>query len=349
MKLSHFKFELPEDLLAEYPAEHRDESRLMVLNRKEKTIEHKQFKDLINYFDEGDLMILNNTKVFPARMYGEKEKTGARIEVFLLRELNAESRLWDVLVDPARKIRIGNKLFFGDDESLVAEVIDNTTSRGRTLRFLYDGSYEEFRKKLEELGETPLPKYIKREVNEDDEERYQTIYAKHEGAVAAPTAGLHFSKHLMKRLEIKGVDFAEVTLHVGLGTFSAVEVEDLSKHKMDSEQAIIPDETVEIVNKAIDSKRRVCAVGTTVMRAVESSVSSDNHLNSFNGWTNKFIFPPYDFSIANCMITNFHTPKSTLMMMAAAFAGYDFLMEAYDEAVKEGYKFYSYGDAMLII
>jgi len=349
MKLSHFKFELPEDLLAEYPAEHRDESRLMVLNRKEQTIEHKQFKDLINYFDEGDLMVLNNTKVFPARMYGEKEKTGARIEVFLLRELNAESRLWDVLVDPARKIRIGNKLFFGDDESLVAEVIDNTTSRGRTLRFLYDGSYEEFRKKLEELGETPLPKYIKREVNEDDEERYQTIYAKHEGAVAAPTAGLHFSKHLMKRLEIKGVDFAEVTLHVGLGTFSAVEVEDLSKHKMDSEQAIIPDESVEIVNKAIDSKRRVCAVGTTVMRAIESSVSSDNHLNSFNGWTNKFIFPPYDFSIANCMITNFHTPKSTLMMMAAAFAGYDFLMEAYDEAVKEGYKFYSYGDAMLII
>ncbi|MEX1382016.1 tRNA preQ1(34) S-adenosylmethionine ribosyltransferase-isomerase QueA [Lutibacter sp.] len=349
MKLSHFKFELPEDLLAEYPAEHRDESRLMVLNRKEKTIEHKQFKDLINYFDEGDLMVLNNTKVFPARMYGEKEKTGARIEVFLLRELNAESRLWDVLVDPARKIRIGNKLFFGDDESLVAEVIDNTTSRGRTLRFLYDGSYEEFRKKLEELGETPLPKYIKREVNEDDEERYQTIYAKHEGAVAAPTAGLHFSKHLMKRLEIKGVDFAEVTLHVGLGTFSAVEVEDLSKHKMDSEQAIISDETVEIVNNAIDTKRRVCAVGTTVMRTMESSVSSNNHLNSFNGWTNKFIFPPYEFSIANCMITNFHTPKSTLMMMAAAFAGYDFLMEAYEEAVKEGYKFYSYGDAMLII
>ncbi|UMB60094.1 tRNA preQ1(34) S-adenosylmethionine ribosyltransferase-isomerase QueA [Lutibacter sp. A80] len=349
MKLSHFKFELPENLLAEYPAEHRDESRLMVLNRKEKTIEHKQFKDLINYFDEGDLMILNNTKVFPARMYGEKEKTGARIEVFLLRELNAESRLWDVLVDPARKIRIGNKLFFGDDESLVAEVIDNTTSRGRTLRFLYDGSYEEFRKKLEELGETPLPKFIKREVTPEDEERYQTIYAKHEGAVAAPTAGLHFSKHLMKRLEIKGIDFAEITLHVGLGTFSPVEVEDLSKHKMDSEQAIVSDETVAIVNKAIDSKRRVCAVGTTVMRAIESSVSSNSRLNAFNGWTNKFIFPPYDFSIANCMITNFHTPKSTLMMQAAAFAGYDFLMEAYEEAVKEGYKFYSYGDAMLII
>lgn len=349
MKLSHFKFELPENLLAEYPAEHRDESRLMVLNRKEKTIEHKQFKDVINYFDEGDLMILNNTKVFPARMYGEKEKTGARIEVFLLRELNAESRLWDVLVDPARKIRIGNKLFFGDDESLVAEVIDNTTSRGRTLRFLYDGSYEEFRKKLEELGETPLPKFIKREVTAEDEERYQTIYAKHEGAVAAPTAGLHFSKHLMKRLEIKGIDFAEVTLHVGLGTFSPVEVEDLSKHKMDSEQAIVSEETVDVVNKAIDSKRRVCAVGTTVMRAIESSVSSNSRLNSFNGWTNKFIFPPYEFSIANCMITNFHTPKSTLMMQAAAFAGYDFLMEAYEEAVKEGYKFYSYGDAMLII
>jgi S-adenosylmethionine:tRNA ribosyltransferase-isomerase len=349
MKLSHFKFDLPEELLAVRPAEHRDESRLMVLNRKEKTIEHKLFKDIIDYFDEGDLMIVNNTKVFPARMYGEKEKTGARIEVFLLRELNAESRLWDVLVDPARKIRIGNKLFFGDDESLVAEVIDNTTSRGRTLRFLYDGSYEEFRKKLEELGETPLPKYINRPVEPEDEERYQTIYAKHEGAVAAPTAGLHFSKHLMKRLEIKGVDFAEVTLHVGLGTFSPVEVEDLSKHKMDSEQAIITEETTEIVNNAIDKKRRVCAVGTTVMRAVESSVSSNSRLNSFNGWTNKFIFPPYDFSIANCMITNFHTPKSTLMMMVAAFADYDFLMKAYEEAVKEKYKFYSYGDAMLII
>jgi len=349
MKLSKFKFELPDDLLAEYPAEHRDESRLMVLNRKEKTIEHRQFKDLIEYFDEGDLFILNNTKVFPARMYGEKEKTGARIEVFLLRELNAESRLWDVLVDPARKIRIGNKLFFGDDESLVAEVIDNTTSRGRTLRFLYDGSYEEFRQKLQDLGETPLPKFIQRDVEPEDAERYQTIYAKHEGAVAAPTAGLHFSKHLMKRLEIKGVDFSEVTLHVGLGTFSPVEVEDLSKHKMDSEKAIINSETTKIVNKAIDGKKRVCAVGTTVNRALESSVSSNGRLNSFDGWTNKFIFPPYDFSIANCMITNFHTPKSTLMMMAAAFAGYDFLMEAYEEAVKEKYKFYSYGDAMLII
>ena len=349
MKLSNFNFELPEELLAEYPAEHRDESRLMVLNRKEQTIEHKQFKDLINYFDEGDVLMLNNTKVFPARMFGNKEKTGARIEVFLLRELNAENRLWDVLVDPARKIRIGNKLFFGEDDSLVAEVIDNTTSRGRTLRFLFDGSYDEFRKKLLELGQTPLPKYINREVEESDEERYQTIYAKHEGAVAAPTAGLHFSKHLLKRLEIKGVDFAEMTLHVGLGTFSPVEVEDLSKHKMDSEQIIIPNATANKINTAKAEKRRICAVGTTVMRTVESSVSSNQQLNAFEGWTNKFIFPPYDFSIANSMITNFHTPKSTLMMMTAAFAGYDFLMKAYEEAVKEKYRFYSYGDAMLII
>ncbi|QOD60366.1 tRNA preQ1(34) S-adenosylmethionine ribosyltransferase-isomerase QueA [Polaribacter haliotis] len=349
MKLSHFEFELPEELLAVYPAEHRDESRLMVLDRKTQTIEHKQFKDVINYFDEGDVLMLNNTKVFPARMFGNKEKTGARIEVFLLRELNAENRLWDVLVDPARKIRIGNKLFFGEDDSLVAEVIDNTTSRGRTLRFLFDGSYEEFRAKLLELGQTPLPKEINREVEAIDEERYQTIFAKHEGAVAAPTAGLHFSKHLMKRLEIKGVDFAEMTLHVGLGTFSAVEVEDLSKHKMDSEQIVIPAATADKINKAKKEKRRICAVGTTVMRTVESSVSSKQELNAFEGWTNKFIFPPHDFSIANAMITNFHPPKSTLMMQSAAFAGYDFLMDAYKEAIKEGYKFSTYGDAMLII
>ena len=349
MKLSHFHFELPEELLAEYPSEHRDEAKLMVLNRKEQTIEHKQFKDLINYFEEDDVMILNNTKVFPARLFGNKEKTGARIEVFLLRELNAEQRLWDVLVDPARKIRIGNKLYFGDDETLVAEVIDNTTSRGRTLRFLYDGSYEEFRSKLKLLGETPLPKYIKREVEESDEERYQTIFAKTEGAVAAPTAGLHFSKHLLKRLEIKGVDFAEITLHVGLGTFNPVEVEDLSKHKMDSEEIFVKKEATDKINNALKNKKRICAVGTTVMRAVESSVSSSGTLNEYSGWTNKFIFPPYDFSIANCMITNFHTPKSTLLMMASAFAGHDFIKRAYDEAVKEGYKFYSYGDAMLII
>jgi S-adenosylmethionine:tRNA ribosyltransferase-isomerase len=349
MKLSHFNFELPDELLAEYPAENRDESRLMVLNRKEQTIEHKMFKDLINYFDEDDVMILNDTKVFPARLFGNKEKTGARIEVFLLRELNAEQRLWDVLVDPARKIRIGNKLYFGKDETLVAEVIDNTTSRGRTLRFLYDGSYEEFRKKLTQLGQTPLPKYINREVEPEDEERYQTIYAKNEGAVAAPTAGLHFSKHLLKRLEIKGINFAEITLHVGLGTFNPVEVEDLSKHKMDSEEIIIPTQTATTINKALVEKRRICAVGTTAMRAIESSVSSKGNLNEFAGWTNKFIFPPFDFSIANCMITNFHTPKSTLLMMTAAFGGHDFVKKAYEEAVKEKYKFYSYGDAMLII
>lgn len=349
MKLSHFNFDLPKDLLAEYPAEHRDESKLMVVNRAEGTIEHKQFKDLITYFDEKDVMVLNNTKVFPARLYGNKEKTGARIEVFLLRELNEEQRLWDVLVDPARKIRIGNKLYFGDDDSLVAEVIDNTTSRGRTLRFLYDGSYTEFRRKLRELGETPLPKYIKREVEPDDEERYQTIYAKHEGAVAAPTAGLHFSKHLLKRLEIKGVNFAELTLHVGLGTFNPVEVEDLSKHKMDSEELEISPEATQVVNQAKQERRRICAVGTTVMRGLESSVSSDQTLNTFEGWTNKFIFPPYDFSIANCMITNFHLPKSTLLMMVSAFMGHDLMKRAYKEAVDNGYKFYSYGDAMLII
>jgi S-adenosylmethionine:tRNA ribosyltransferase-isomerase len=349
MKLSHFNFELPDELLAEYPSEHRDESRLMVLNREKQTIEHKQFKDLIDYFNEDDVMILNDTKVFPSRLVGNKEKPGARIEVFLLRELNAEQRLWDVLVDPARKIRIGNKLYFGEDEMLVAEVIDNTTSRGRTLRFLYDGAYEEFRKKLTQLGQTPLPKYINREVEPEDEERYQTIYAKNEGAVAAPTAGLHFSKHLLKRLEIKGINFAEVTLHVGLGTFNPVEVEDLSKHKMDSEEIIIPIQTADKINTALKEKRRICAVGTTAMRAIESSVSSKGNLNDYSGWTNKFIFPPYEFSIANCMITNFHTPKSTLLMMTAAFGGHDFVKKAYEEAVKEKYKFYSYGDAMLII
>ncbi|WP_300564869.1 tRNA preQ1(34) S-adenosylmethionine ribosyltransferase-isomerase QueA [Flavobacterium sp.] len=349
MKLSHFQFNLPAELLAEFPSENRDEARLMVVNRKTNTIEHKLFKDVLEYFDEGDVMVLNNTKVFPARLYGNKEKTGARIEVFLLRELNAEQRLWDVLVDPARKIRIGNKLYFGDDDSLVAEVIDNTTSRGRTLRFLYDGSYEEFRAKLLELGETPIPKYINREVTPEDAERYQTIYAKEEGAVAAPTAGLHFSKHLMKRLEIKGIKFAEVTLHVGLGTFNPVEVEDLSKHKMDSEELKITQEACDIVNSAKVRKSKICAVGTTTMRAMESSVSSARTLNPFEGWTNKFIFPPHDFSLADCMITNFHTPKSTLLMMISAFCGHDLMRKAYDEAIKEGYKFYSYGDAMLII
>lgn len=347
-KLSQFNFELPEELLAERPSVNRDESRLMVVDRKTGTIEHKLFKDLINYFDESDVMIFNDTKVFPARMYGNKEKTGARIEVFLLRELNKENLLWDVLVDPARKIRIGNKLYFGDDD-LVAEVIDNTTSRGRTLRFLYDGSYEEFRQKLKDLGETPLPKYIKREPDAEDEARYQTIYAKNEGAVAAPTAGLHFSRELLKRLEIKGIDFANLTLHIGLGTFRAVEVEDLSKHKMDSEELYIDSETVNLINSGIQNKRKVCAVGTTSMRAIETSVTTEGLITPYEGWTNKFIYPPYDFSIANCMITNFHTPKSTLLMMVSAFGGHELIMRAYKEAIKEKYKFFSYGDAMLII
>ena len=349
MKLSDFQFELPQSLLAQRPAADRDESRLMVLDRKNESIAHHTFKEVLNFFEEGDVMVLNNTKVFPARLFGNKEKTGARIEVFLLRELNEEQRLWDVLVDPARKIRIGNKLYFGEDDSLVAEVIDNTTSRGRTLRFLFDGSYSEFRKKLKELGQTPLPKYIKRPLEEDDQERYQTIYAKHEGAVAAPTAGLHFSKHLLKRLEIKGINLAELTLHVGLGTFSAVEVEDLSKHKMDSEELIIDSLAVNKVNKAKEERKKICAVGTTVMRGLESSVSSSGFLNEFQGWTHKFIFPPYDFSIANSMITNFHTPKSTLLMMVSAFADPDFIKHAYSVAIKEKYNFYSYGDAMLIL
>jgi S-adenosylmethionine:tRNA ribosyltransferase-isomerase len=349
MKLSHFTYDLPQELIAKHPTDHRDDSRLMVIDRKKGTIEHKMFSDVINYFDEGDCLVLNNTKVFPARMYGNKEKTGARIEVFLLRELNAESRLWDVLVDPARKIRIGNKLYFGEDDSLVAEVIDNTTSRGRTLRFLFDGSYEEFRAKLKELGQTPLPKYIDREPEPEDADRYQSIFAKHEGAVAAPVASLHFSKQLLKRLEIKGVTFAELTLHVGLGTFRSVEVEDLSKHKMDSEQYAVYEDTINVVNKAINDRKRICAVGTTSMRGLESSVSTDGHLKVFDGWTNKFIFPPFDFQIADRMITNFHPPQSTLMMMAAAFSGYDLLMEAYKLAIKEKYRFLSYGDAMLII
>ncbi len=349
MKLSKFDFDLPHELLAEYPSPNRDEARLMVIHRKTGVIEHKLFKDLIDYFEEGDLMLLNNTKVFPARLMGEKEKTGAKIEVFLLRELNSEHRLWDVLVDPARKIRIGNKLFFDDDDTLVAEVIDNTTSRGRTLRFLFDGNHDAFMAKLKELGQTPLPKYIKREATPEDAERYQTIYAKHEGAVAAPTAGLHFSKHLMKKMEIKGIEFAELTLHVGLGTFNPVEVEDLSKHKMDSEQIIIEEEVADKVNETHANGHKVIAIGTTVMRAIESSVSANKLLHPCDKWTHKFIFPPHDFSVADAMVTNFHTPKSTLLMMTAAFAGYDLMMKAYKEAVNEKYKFFSYGDAMLIL
>jgi S-adenosylmethionine:tRNA ribosyltransferase-isomerase len=349
MKLSQFKFNLPESLVAHTPSNIRDESRLMVLHRDSGKIEHKIFKDVLDYFDDKDVMILNNTKVFPARMYGNKEKTGATIEVFLLRELNKELRLWDVLVDPARKIRVGNKLYFGDDDLLIAEVVDNTTSRGRTIRFLFDGTDEEFRRNVEILGETPLPKYIKRKATNEDKERYQTIFAKHEGAVAAPTAGLHFSRELMKRLELKGVEFAEVTLHVGLGTFRPVEVEDLTKHKMDSEQFIIEEKQANIVNRGLERKKQICAVGTTSMRAIESAVSANKTLKSANDWTSKFIFPPYDFSIATSMITNFHMPESTLLMMVCAFGGFEHVMNAYEVAVKEKYRFYSYGDAMLII
>lgn len=349
MKLSQFKFNLPRDLVADYPAKSRDGSRLMVIHRDTGKIEHKHFHELINYFDDGDTMILNDTKVFPARLYGNKEKTGAKIEVFLLRELNRESRLWDVLVDPARKIRIGNKLYFGENDMLVAEVIDNTTSRGRTLRFLFDGPFEEFKKTIETLGNTPIPKYIRRPLQAEDKDRYQTVYARVEGAVAAPTAGLHFSRELLKRLELKGVTFPMLTLHVGLGSFRPVEVEDLTKHKMESEQLEIPQSAADLVNAAKRAKKKVCAVGTTTIRATETSVSTDGFLKPFNGWTNKFVFPPYDFSIANCMITNFHAPESTLLMMVTAFGGYDLIMKAYKEAVKEKYRFLSYGDAMLIL
>jgi S-adenosylmethionine:tRNA ribosyltransferase-isomerase len=349
MKLSKFKYNLPDELISLHPSKNRDESRLLVLNRQTGSIEHRIFKDVIEYFNDKDVMVFNNTKVFPARLYGNKEKTGAQIEVFLLRELNRDLRLWDVLVDPARKIRIGNKLYFGDDDLLVAEVIDNTTSRGRTLRFLFDGTYEEFKDTLFKLGETPLPKIINRPVEEDDASRYQTVFAKHEGAVAAPTAGLHFSRELLKRLEIKGVNFAEITLHVGLGNFRSVDVEDLTKHKMDSEQIWIKDDAVKVVNFAKEEKHRICAVGTTVMRTLETSVSTNGMLKPFEGWTNKFIFPPYEFSVADSMISNFHLPLSTLLMMVSAFAGYDNLMNAYKEAIKEKYRFGTYGDAMLII
>ncbi len=351
-KLSQFNFELPEELIAQYPSEERDQSRLMVIDRKKGTIEHKVFKDMLQYFDDGDTFIFNNTKVFPARMYGRKEKTGAKIEVFLLRELNESARLWDVLVDPARKIRVGNKLYFSDEndnEILVAEVVDNTTSRGRTIRFFFDGNDEEFRNALKLLGNTPLPKYIKRKPEQLDLERYQTIYAKETGAVAAPTAGLHFSRELMKRMEILGIQFAEITLHVGLGTFRSIDVEDLSKHKMDAEYFRIPEESAELVNTTKRKGGKICAVGTTCMRTIESAVSATGFLKPAEGWTNLFIYPPYDFSIANSMITNFHLPKSSLLIMVAAFGGHDLVMKGYEEAIKEKYRFYSYGDAMLIL
>jgi len=349
MKLSKFKFNLPQELIAQYPTPNRDESRLLVLDRKTGEIEHKMFKDVLDYFSENDSFVMNNTKVFPARLYGNKEKTGAKIEVFLLRELNRESLLWDVLVDPARKIRIGNKLYFGENDELVAEVIDNTTSRGRTLRFLFDGPYEDFKSTMMSLGETPVPKYIDRPVEESDYERYQTIFAKEEGAVAVPTAGLHFSRELMKRMELKGIHFAPITLHVGLGTFRPVEVEDLTKHKMDSEQMHISEDSAKTVNHTKTNKGKVCVVGTTAMRAVETSVSTEGLLKPFEGWTNKFIFPPYEFSIADAMISNLHAPESTLLMQVAAFGGYENVMAAYKVAIKEKYRFQAYGDAMLII
>ena len=349
MKLSQFKFRLPEELIAQEPAASRDESRMMVVDRRTGEISHHIFKDFINYFDENDVVVLNDTKVFPALLYGNKEKTGARIEVFLLRELNAENKLWDVLVEPARKIRIGNKLYFGDDDSMVAEVIDNTTSRGRTLRFLYDGSHEEFKQAIYALGNTPLPAYIKRDPTPADAERYQCIFAEREGAVVAPAAGLHFSRELVTRLEIKGVRKAFITVHSGLGNFREIDVEDLTKHRMDAEQMEASQQLVDTVNAAKDAGHRVCAVGTSVLRGIASAVSMGGHMKTFEGWTNKFIFPPYDFTVATSFLTNFHMPYSTMLMMTAAFGGYELVMRAYEEAIAEKYRFGCYGDAMLII
>src|SRR6187399_2883287 len=349
MKLSQFRFDLPLNLIAQNPAKRREDARMMVVHRHTGQIENKHFRDIMDYFDDKDVFVVNNPKVFPARMYGRKEKTGAKIEVFLLRELNKPNRLWDVIVDPARKIRVGNKLYFGDNEELVAEVIDNTTSRGRTIRFLFDGDEQAFKNVLEQLGETPLPKYIKRKPEDTDRERYQTVYAKFEGAVAAPTAGLHFSRELIKRCEIKGIRFSEVTLHTGLGTFRPIEVEDLSKHKMDAEYYRIEDNACKIVNKAITGNHRICSIGTTTMRAVESSFTAQKLLKPSEGWTNMFIHPPYEFNIADALVTNFHLPKTSLLIMTCAFAGYDLIMEAYKKAIKDKYRFFSYGDALLIV
>ena len=349
MKLSQFQFDLPLNLIAQQPAKKREDARMMVVHRHTGEIENKHFRDILDYFDDKDVFVVNNTKVFPARMYGRKEKTGAKIEVFLLRELNKPNRLWDVIVDPARKIRVGNKLYFGENEELVAEVIDNTTSRGRTIKFLWEGDEDSFRTQLEALGETPLPKYIKRKPDEEDKERYQTVYAKHEGAVAAPTAGLHFSRELIKRLEIKGIRFAEITLHTGLGTFRPIEVEDLSKHKMDAEYFRIEEQACKIVNKAKETDRRICSIGTTTMRAMESSFTAQKLLKPSEGWTNMFIHPPYQFNIADSLVTNFHLPKTSLMIMTAAFAGYELAVEAYKKAIKDKYRFFSYGDSLLIL
>ncbi|MEN6568750.1 MAG: tRNA preQ1(34) S-adenosylmethionine ribosyltransferase-isomerase QueA [Rikenellaceae bacterium] len=349
MKLSQFNYPLNHNQIAKYPAKYRDESRLMILHKSTGEIEHRVFKDILDYSEEGDIYIFNNTKVFPARLKGNKEKTGAEIEVFLLRELNREQKLWDVLVDPARKIRIGNKLYFGENDNLVAEVIDNTTSRGRTLRFLFDGPHEEFKEALFKLGEMPIPKWIRTKVESIDYERYQTIFAQKEGAVAAPAAGLHFSRELLKRMEIKGVNSTFITLHMGLGNFRTVDVEDLSKHKMDSEQVEITEESANSINETKDKGKKVFAIGVTVLRAVETSVTTQGRLKPFDGWTNKFIFPPYNFSVPDALVSNFQLPQSTMLMAVAAFGGYDLVMNAYHVALKEGYKFGTYGDAMLIL
>lgn len=349
MKLSQFNFELPQEQIAKYPAPHRDESRMMVLHRTTGDIEHLMFKDILSFYDEKDVFVFNDTKVFPARLYGNKEKTGARIEVFLLRELNRELRLWDVLVDPARKIRIGNKLYFGEDNSIVAEVIDNTTSRGRTLRFLYDGDHEEFKRSLYALGEAPIPRFIGRESEPEDLERFQCLFAKHEGAVTAPTAGMHFSREMLKRMEIKGIEMAFITLHCGLGSFRNTDVEDLTKHKIDSEQMFVGADCCRIVNRAKDEGHNVVAIGNTVQRALEVACSTDDRIKEYEGWTNKFIFPPYEFRVANSMLTNFHMPYSTLLMLSSAFGGYDNTVHAYQVALKEGYKFGPFGDCMLIM
>ena len=349
MKLSQFKFKLPEELIAQYPAKNRDESRLMVVDSKKGTIEHKVFKEILQYFDEGDVMVFNDTKVFPARLFGNKEKTGARIEVFLLRELNAENKFWDVLVEPARKIRIGNNLYFGEDDSMVAEVIDNTTSRGRTLRFLYDGPHDEFKEALYALGETPLPDYITRPVEPEDAERYQCIFAEKEGAVVAPAAGTHFSRELLKRMEIRGVERGFLTLHSGRGNYREIDVEDLTKHRMDSEEMLVDEDLVKLVNEAKDRESKVCAVGTSVLRGIASAVCMNGHIMTYSGWTNKFIFPPYDFTVCNALVTNFHMPLSTMLMKVAAFGGYELIIKAYEEAIKEGYRFGAYGAAMLVL
>lgn len=349
MKLSQFQFNLPDDRIASEPPRWRDECKLMVINRKTGEIEHRLFKDIIEYFEKGDTFVLNDTKVFPARLYGNKEKTGADIEVSLLRELNREQRLWDVLVDPARKIRIGNKLYFGEDESLVAEVIDNTTSRGRTLRFLYDGSYEDFKSTLFGLGQTPVPEWVKKEVTPEDAENFQTIFARHEGAVSAPAAGLHFSRELFNRMILKDINKAFITLHMGIGHFKEVDVEDLSKHKMDSERLIITEEAAELINRTKKSGHKVVAVGITVIRGLETYVTTNDEVIAYDGWTNKFIFPPHRFAIPDAIVSNFHRPGSTMLMSVAAFGGYEIVMKAYKVALEQDYKFGPYGDAMLII